>query len=57
MRYGYLNAPSIKNHKHMRRLRQSNITPNISAKLENIFSEVSQKAYLSSFHDKQKFID
>lgn len=57
MRYGYLNAPSIKNHKHMRRLRQSNITPNISAKLENIFSEVSQKAYLSSFHNKQKFID
>ena len=57
MLYRYLIAPSIKHHEHMSRRRKSNIKPNMSVELENIFSEVSQKPFLSSSHNKQKFID
>ena len=48
MHYGYLTASSIKDHEHMRRLRKSTIAPNMLVELENIFSEVSQKAFLAA---------
>ena len=57
MFYRYLTAPSINDHEHMSRRRKSTIKPNMSVELENIFSEVSQKPFLSSSHNKQKLID
>ena len=57
MHYRYLPAPSIKQYQYMRRLRKSTIAPNMLVELENIFTEVIQKAVLSSSYNKQKFID
>ena len=47
----YLPAPAI--YKQRRRLRKSTIAPKFLVELENIFSEVSQKAFLSSSYNKK----
>ena len=47
----------MKEHEDMIRLKKSNIAPNMLVELENIFSDVSQRAFLSSSYNKQKFID
>ena len=52
-----LPAPSMKDHEDMIRLKKSKIAPNMLVELENIFSDVSQRAFLSSSYNKQKFID
>ena len=54
---GKLHFLCSEDHEHMRRLRKSTIAPNMSLELENIFSAVSQKAFLSNSYEKQKFID
>ena len=55
--YRYLPAPKTKDHKKIRRLRKSTIPPIKLVELENIFSEISQKAFLSSSYNNQKLID
>ena len=42
-----------RDHEHMRRLRKVTFLSNMSAEFENILSEVSQKAFLSSSNKQQ----
>ena len=52
----YLTVLSIKDHEHMRWLRKSTIASSMLVQPEIVFSEVSQKVFLNSSYNKQKFL-
>ena len=62
MHYGFRQISTFSFNKRLRAHEKtggggSTIALNMSVKLENIFNEVSQKKFLSSSYNKQKFND
>ena len=54
---GYCENALTEDQEHKKRLLKAKVTPNMSVELENRFTDVTQKSFLNSSKNKQKFIN